>query len=463
MQIVLKYLNDIRSQVKQLPREVRRSLGIIVVMLFLLLGSYPFIRVAAEAFFNLAYGSQGLPAVWIGAVVVLSISMLIYNRLQNCFTAQKLYLFTMLVTVLFFLACIPGVTGQSKAFFIYHFYMWKEVYIILLLHMAFCYFNTLFTLPVAKLLYGPLGAVMGIAGWVGSLLVKLDHSNGIASATLIGTSMVVLSGLLFLLLPPRPLTSFIHDHDPACAPSTSAMPEKGGLRQWLDHARENLNFQRGKIAPVPQGPRFPSPLKAVEWAMPYVCGLVLLMMLSQFVINLANFAFNTSLDRLGVGDLVARKQYLSTCYVWINGFSVIVQLFVVAPLFQFVSQRVVHFMVPIIYLLAVGLGIGPAASAFGLGAAFVVIKGVDYSLFSTAKEIFYFHLSPAQKYGAKYLVDMVSYRLGKAIISLALLTEAWRQLNVVKIMLVVLLLIWPLLLWWIFAEQKKLAAQQEAK
>ncbi len=197
--------------------------------------------------------------------------------------------------------------------------------------------------------------------------------------------------------------------------------------------------------------------------MPYVCGIVLLMMLSQFVINLANFAFNTSLDRLDVGDLVSRKQYLSTCYVWINGFSVIVQLFVVAPLFQFVSQRVVHFMVPLIYLLAVGLGIGPAASALGLGAAFVAIKGVDYSLFSTAKEIFYFHLSPAQKYGAKYLVDMVSYRLGKAIISLALLTHAWRQLHVVKIMLVILLLIWPLLLWWIFAEQKKLAAQQEAK
>ncbi|MBP5296845.1 MAG: hypothetical protein J6Y94_05885, partial [Bacteriovoracaceae bacterium] len=102
MSIVLKYLNDICTQVKQLDRSVRHSLGIIVLMLFLLLGSYPFIRIASEAYFNLAYGSDDLPKVWIGAVGVLSISMLIYNCLQNRFTAQKLYFLTMGVTIIFF-------------------------------------------------------------------------------------------------------------------------------------------------------------------------------------------------------------------------------------------------------------------------------------------------------------------------------------------------------------------------
>ena len=463
MSIVLKYLNDIYAQVKQLDATVRRSLWIIVVMLFLLLGSYPFIRIASEAYFNLAYGSEDLPKVWIGAVGVLSLSMLIYNFCQNRFTAQKLYFLTMAVTVLFFSSCIWGISnplvqGLGRQAFIYHFYMWKEVYIILLLHMAFCYFNTLFTLPVAKLLYGPLGAVMGIAGWLGSLIAKLDLTNGVILPTIVGMVMIILSGLLFLFLPPRPLRSSGTLSPAAVSGAASVSSSSSSSSSW---ANLMANWKTSLPKSGHWVAKLPSPLKTVRQVWPYVTGLVLLMMLSQFVINLANYAFNSSLD--GLGDLISRKQYLSTCYVWINGLSVVVQLFVVAPLFQLVSQKVIHFIIPFIYLFAAGWGIGPAASALSLGAAYVVIKGVDYSLFSTAKEIFYFHLNAAQKYGAKYLVDMVSYRLGKALISLVLLNEVLNQIKNVKILLFVCLALWPMLLGWIFCEQQRMMQKNQQR
>ena len=53
-------------------------------------------------------------------------------------------------------------------------------------------------------------------------------------------------------------------------------------------------------------------------------------------------------------------------------------------------------------------------------AAFIMFKGLDYSLFSAAKEILYFPLNAQQKYGVKYIVDMIVYRFGKGLISLLL-------------------------------------------
>ena len=49
------------------------------------------------------------------------------------------------------------------------------------------------------------------------------------------------------------------------------------------------------------------------------------------------------------------------------------------------------------------------------------MKGLDYSLFAAAKELLYFPLSLKQKYGAKYIADMIFYRFAKGLISFVLL------------------------------------------
>jgi AAA family ATP:ADP antiporter len=62
-----------------------------------------------------------------------------------------------------------------------------------------------------------------------------------------------------------------------------------------------------------------------------------------------------------------------------------------------------------------GIGLLPIA------ALFTYLKAADYSLFSSGKEILYQPLQPEQKYGAKYLTDMLVYRAGKAVVALVLI------------------------------------------
>ena len=105
-------------------------------------------------------------------------------------------------------------------------------------------------------------------------------------------------------------------------------------------------------------------------------------------------------------------------------------------IFKFFSPILVHFVIPII--------MGVLFLTFGqwgaMGVTFIMMKGLDYSLFSGAKELLYFPLDDLQKYGAKYIVDMITYRLSKGFISLILILIPTSGM-------VVWLLLLSLLLW----------------
>ena len=110
------------------------------------------------------------------------------------------------------------------------------------------------------------------------------------------------------------------------------------------------------------------------------------------------------------------------------------------------------------------LGLAMSGLIFGSGYLMLVsfsfgtMKGTDYSLFSAVKELMYYTLGPEQKYGAKYIVDMVVYRFAKGLISLFLIFFQMPWL--LDVLLVALCLAWFGLIFPLFKEERKLSQEK---
>ena len=95
-----------------------------------------------------------------------------------------------------------------------------------------------------------------------------------------------------------------------------------------------------------------------------------------------------------------------------------------------------------------GLGLLPIA------ALFTYLKAADYSLFSSGKELLYQPLKPEQKYGAKYLTDMLVYRAGKAVVALVLIYL--QSSTILNMLMFIFLLVWIFLIIRLFKLQRQL-------
>lgn len=147
---------------------------------------------------------------------------------------------------------------------------------------------------------------------------------------------------------------------------------------------------------------------------------------SQFVINIGNYQFNIFLENhfSTVADKQLQTSFLGQVYGWINVLSLVIQVFLIPLILRYVSHRWTHIAIPVIYGFLAFFSLMGGAGVLGIAPAvlaFVSYKGLDYSIFSAAKELLYFGLSDLQKYGAKYIVDMIVYRLSKGLISVILI------------------------------------------
>ncbi|TNF00233.1 MAG: hypothetical protein EP326_06740 [Deltaproteobacteria bacterium] len=182
------------------------------------------------------------------------------------------------------------------------------------------------------------------------------------------------------------------------------------------------------------------PLHAILEVKEYVFLMAMVVLLSQFVINLANFKFNLLFDVL-VETKHEKTKNLNLIYSSINAVSLAVQLLVIPFVFHLVKKRSVHLFIPSFYLLIALVGfVISGSSLIAVATTFVLFKGLDYSIFSTAKELLYFPLEARQKYGAKYVVDMFVYRFGKGLISIILIF--FQSPKFVNTLLFISLLLW---------------------
>lgn len=407
------YFTDLKDQLLSLSSDKKRGLILGSLSLFFLLFSYPMIRSAAEAIFLDTYGAKKSPTAWIYSIVALSFSISLFNKLQVRKTIQTLFWTIGVSTFLIFSVSIFFIT-QEMDMLAYVFIIWKEVYIVLMVHLVLAFINSILNFKIAKTIYGPMGALGSIGGIIGGQITSryVNELGGAEGIAMFGSFFIIIACICFQMT--------------------------GQRFSKLDQTGERKNE---------------SPLHSILEIKKYVFLIAVVILLSQFCINLANFKFNILLERF-VHSKVEKVSYLGNLYSSINAVSLFMQILIIPVLFNFVKNKSIHFFIPIFFFLISGLGASlGAASLFPVALTFVLFKGTDYSLFSAAKEMLYFPLVTRQKYGAKYVVDMVVYRFAKGLISFLLVF--YQSETFIDYCLGICLIVWFFVLIPLFSEQKK--------
>jgi AAA family ATP:ADP antiporter len=398
------------SLIKKSDRDFKKNFIFFLLAYFLVLFNYPLIRASTTSLFFEAYGAKSSPAAWLWAIIFLSISIFLCNRLQKTKSVQFVFTAVSLISALIFFSGNLSLFEGNK-FFAYLSFIWKEICIVIQVHLLLGYANNYFKKSDFKLLVGPVGAVGSLGGIFGGLLTSYISSSG-------GTQLVLDIGVIFVALP---VIFFI-------------------LTKKLNTVDSHHKSPVSSID-TPDLKRYVF----------YICGMVAL---AQFIINIADFKFNLAFEMaIPTSDL--RTAYLGKIYTWTNGLTFIFQFLVLPFVLPRVTERNYHLFIPISYLISiVAMMLGTQIGLLPVAMLYIYFKAADYSFFSAGKEILYQPLEGPQKYGAKYLTDMLVYRTSKA--SIAVILIYLQSSLILDMMMVGFLLLWLVVVMKLFGLHQKL-------
>ncbi|WP_408098856.1 MFS transporter [Peredibacter sp. HCB2-198] len=378
---------------------------------FLVLFNYPLVRAASTTMFFEDFGAKSTPLAWLWSVAFLIVSVFLCNHLQARHSVHKVFFWaSSFTTALFGLSVLGFVSGIKQLTFLS--FIWKEVYIVIQIHLLLAYANTYFRKDEFKMIVGVVGAAGSLGGVLGGLLTSyLSHKWG--------TVFVAWFSLIFIF---SPAVLFFYTPDLA--------------------AKNNEK-------PV-------SPMKSLKGKdiKEYVFIIAVVVMLSQFIINIADFKFNLAFEA-AIPDSASRTGYLGWIYTWTNLLTFILQFLCMPLLLPRISEKTLHLFIPVSYLiLTMGLILSGGTMLLPLAGFYIYLKASDYSLFSGGKELLYQPLTPEQKYGAKYLTDMLVYRASKALIAAVLIYL--QSSFILNMMMISFLLVWLILVIKLFGIHRKL-------
>jgi len=350
------------------------------LLAFLLMASYSLARPATESLFLEAHGSESLPFVWILVAAGVAAVVIFYNRfatrveLVRLFAAATLLsaALVVLLQLLRFLH-VPGIY--------YALYLWKDIYIVVLVEIYYTFANAVFPIKTARWVYGLFGFLGSLGGVTGNLLVGVMARAWGTAVALWAVPLILLLVLLFSLYFAR-----------------------FGLRQPArDKENEVINFRQAL---------------GVVRRSSYLTLVLILIALVQIVVTLVDYSFN-SLIKLHFPLMDQRTALIGQVYAVISGATLLLHA-LTGPILRLSGIPLTLLAIPL--LLACGVGsflLWPGLML--IMALKVASKSFDYTLFRSAKEILYIPLSYQEKTAGKAVVDMMTYRVAKGGASLLLL------------------------------------------
>jgi AAA family ATP:ADP antiporter len=351
---------------------------LLALLAFVLIGSYELIRSGADAVYVKTYGRDALPYAWLGVALASLVVVSIYSRFVHA---------THLLRLLAIAAGIFGVTlvallGARTLDFpgtTFALYVFKDVYIVVLIEIFWSYANVVFDLKTAKWIYGLFCAMGSLGGAVGA-----EISKRIAEGVGTETTLWSLAPVLFVV---AVVVGFVKSDQ-------YAAPKKTERR-----------------------PSFLSGLETVRGSR-YLLTMLLLIGTVQLVITLIDFLY-TGAATAAYPDQDELTAVFSRVNSIINISAVALQLFT-GPVLKLLGVALTLILIP--SLLGSALGVYLIAPQFiALAVAKVLSKCLDYSLFRAAKEMLYIPLDYSEKTSGKAVVDMLTYRVAKGAASVTLL------------------------------------------
>jgi AAA family ATP:ADP antiporter len=375
----MNFLGKIRAELSSFSKSEKLFVLGAMLCCFLITVEYAIVRPVCNSVFIHAYGASIFPYAWL-AIIPLNLGVVyLYNRFLPKLGSLRMFLTILGIVMGGNLACAFLLKEFHALPFI--FYIWKEVYIVLMFQQLWSIINTTIPMTRAKYLFGFVAAAGGLGGTAGSfipscLAVKMGSESLLFACPLI---------YAFLAL------------------AYMAMFKNSAIAQEI---------------PVEKKPDFSEGFKMIRNSQ-FLGFILFIVVFMQLGATLVDYQFHTLLEH-EFPDKDLRTEYAGKVLGIVNFLTMGLQLVGTFLVVQLLGLKRAHLFVPATFLCnAVGFAIFPI---FGMASfSYITVKSFDFSLFGVIKEMLYIPLKLDEKFRAKAIIDVFAYRSAKALGSLLIL------------------------------------------
>ena len=348
---------------------------------FCVLGSYAIARPSMKALLLQHYGKDALPYAWLLVALGVTMTVSVYSRFAARMELRQLYRWAVVWTCI--ALCFGlGLYHSGVEWSVFLLFVWKDIYIVLLIEMFWTFANSIFQLKTAKWLYGVFLSVGTLGGVTANLSVgELAKTLGVGHAPWLVLPMLLFTAVLISGLP-------------------VARPDRSD-------SHSEVSFHAGF---------------SLVWRSRYLMAILGIIASIQLALNLVDFQLSAMVEA-GHATAAAKTAEFGRIYGMIDGAALTMQLgggvlitvlgvsgvLVTAPVVVLVTLSCFIFM-PTLGLISV---------------AFIAGKSMDYSVYRTAKEALYLPLTQRERALGKAVIDIMIYRVAKAGAAIFLLVLGW--------------------------------------
>lgn len=386
--------------IQNLDKNVLPCCGVLICIL----GSYGFARSITDSLFIEQHTSAKMPYVYLLSTFGTIIVSTIYNHFCLKFPLIKIFRGILILSILIM---VIGLISYHFNFIwsIYFLYIWREIYMVVLVENFWSLADALFTIETAKRSYGIIlasGSIIGfLINWlVGILCIRFG-------------SKLTLLGVIPCLLIPLILTKYL------IIPYTKDIQRK--------QEKKTFNIEIVKVI----------------YKSHYLLPLLALIGTIQIAVSLIDLQFNRILEITYVNPDI-RSSAIAKIHGQIDIVSIGLQI-LSSPLIRTLGLKGVFAGIPIILGLSIVLFIFTQSFA-AIALVKLLSKCFDYSIFRSSKELFYIPLNKIEKTQGKAFIDILVYRTAKSVAALLMLLLKFLKFeNYCMNLVLVLMIIWIIL------------------
>ncbi|UCC40674.1 MAG: MFS transporter [Candidatus Aminicenantes bacterium] len=390
---------------------------------FLIMFPYYIIKPYRDAKYLIEVGSRELPIAYLSTAIIIGFFVAFYSRLQVKVKRHSLIISSL---IFFIVTCL-----LSREFFIRDkvwmplaFWVWANVFIVVLVAQFWMLVNDVFNPREAKRLIGFFGSGGILGGILGALLVGLLGRDMPDDLLFIASGVLILGGFVVNSI-------FIWQRrkkPPVDEPDNK--DNKGGKEPAKVGFIDNFNTVRKNH---------------------YLTLLAMVVILTFVVATFIDFQSKTVIE-VKVERMDEMTEFFGYFHAGLLVLPFFLQLFMTSNIIRRYGIRFTLLLFPFVLILcSMGIYFWPAI-------LFAVAikssdKGLSFSLNQSARELLYIPISPEIKYKAKVFIDMFLNRFAKGIGALILLififvlpeAEWVKRIKIVSIATLVFILAWILI------------------
>lgn len=352
---------------------------------FFISSEYAIIRPVSNAIFLTSYGSSALPFVWLATVPFNFLVVALYNKYLPRLGCLKM--FAVIAGTVTLTNLLSSLFLTQISWLPFAFYLWKEIYIMLMFQQLWSVIHLTISFKKAKYLYGLFFAVGALGASMGSILPAF---------------FAVKMGSESLLLSTLPLYALLG----VCYYFALKSTQEGTALQLTEEK------QHSSISAFTHGFKL---ITSSRYLTLILC-IVVFMQLSSTLID---FQFNTFLEKT-IAHKDLRTEFTGKIFGLVHLVTISIQLIGSFLFVHYLGIKRSHLFIPLL------LGVNAVAFQFFplfgmISFAYVSVKSCDFSLFTILKELLYIPLKPDEKFRAKAVIDVFAHRSSKALASTLIL------------------------------------------